>query len=56
MVKLDLNRMFTYAVANMKYWLNELITKQCFGSVIFWYGSGSSDPFPMITDPDPYPR
>ena len=28
---------------------------QCFGSVSFWYGSGSSDPFRGITDPGPVP-
>ena len=29
--------------------------KQCCGSVSFLYGSGSSDPFREITDPDPAP-
>ncbi len=28
---------------------------QCFGSVIFWYGSGSTDPYLWLTDPDPTP-
>ena len=30
--------------------------KQCCGSVLFLYGSGSSDPFREITDPDPAPN
>jgi hypothetical protein len=25
----------------------------CYGSVIFWYGSGSVDPYLRLTDPDP---
>ncbi len=28
---------------------------QCWGSVTFWYGSGSSDPYLGLTDPDPTP-
>ena len=29
---------------------------QCCGSVSIWYGSGPSDPFREITDPDPAPN
>ena len=32
-----------------------LVNFQCCGSVLFWYGSGSSNPFRRITDPDPAP-
>jgi hypothetical protein len=28
---------------------------QCYGSVTFWYGSGSSDPYLSPTDPDADP-
>ncbi len=28
-------------------------SNQCFGSVTFWYGSGSSDSYLWLTDPDP---
>jgi hypothetical protein len=27
--------------------------KQCSGSVTFWYGSGSADPYHGLTNPDP---
>jgi hypothetical protein len=30
-----------------------LSRKQCWGSVTFWYGSGSEDPYLWLTDPDP---
>jgi hypothetical protein len=30
-----------------------LAENQCFGSVIFWYGSGSADPCLCPKDPDP---
>ena len=33
-----------------------LIRIRILGSVLFCYGSGSSDPFPMIADPDPEPK
>jgi len=29
--------------------------KQCSGSVTFWYGSGSEDPYSWLTDPDADP-
>ncbi len=29
--------------------------KQCSGSVTFWYGSGFSDPYLWLTDPDEDP-
>ncbi len=29
--------------------------KQCWGSVTFWCGSGSADPYLWLLDPDPYP-
>ena len=32
---------------------NKKREKQCFGSVFFWYGFGSLDPFRGMTDPDP---
>ncbi len=35
---------------------NTLKRKQCCGSVIFWYGSGFSDPYLCLTDPDADPE
>jgi hypothetical protein len=38
----------------VEYHLN-FTSSQCCGSVTFWYGSGSADPYLCLTDPDPDP-
>jgi hypothetical protein len=35
--------------------LKVLFWRQCWGSVTFWCGSGSADPYLWLMDPDPYP-
>ena len=49
------NYMARLYVSQLTLWRQENL-KQCCGSVSFWYGSRSADPFPMITDPDPNPH
>ncbi len=39
--------MFSYYLSTLQF-----IWTQCWGSVIFWYGSGSSDKYLWLTDPD----
>ncbi len=33
----------------------KVLTKQCWGSVTFWWGSGSSDSYLWLMDPNPIP-
>jgi hypothetical protein len=41
--------------AAVTYTLGYISSNQCCGSVTFWYGFGSPDPYLWLTDPDPTP-
>ncbi len=43
----------TYLELREQFRTSDKDTDLCFGSVTFWYGSGSSNPYLSLTDPDP---
>ncbi len=44
-----------YALPSSGEATKEIIHRQCCGSVTFWYGSGSADPYHWLPDLDPGP-